>query len=210
MKTKQKNQQQREPKQPKEINYKQIFAKKKNNEEKIKKLCPEATTKSGIYGFYRTDENGIHYGYIGQATKNLLSRMAQHLSGYQHIDISIKKHGLYDNIKNPYGYRCYVVCYCKAEECDEKEQYYIKLWANKGIQLRNTQSGGGLGRSNINDNKPSKGYYDGVAYGKKKIKQELNYIIDKYLVISLKKDNKLSQKALAKFYRILSEEKEKE
>ena len=42
------------------------------------------------------DEEGIKYAYIGQA-KHILTRLAQHLTGYQHIDLSIRKHGLYSN-----------------------------------------------------------------------------------------------------------------
>ena len=187
-----------------EINYKQIFARKKRNEDRIKKFCPNIKPKSGIYWFGREDENGIKYGYIGKAEKNILSRMADHFSGFQHIDLSIKKWGMYDKDKNPYGYKCGIVCYCKPSECDEKERFYIKEWANKSVQLRNIQSGGSLGRVNIADNKPAKGYYDGIAQGRKKLREELNYIIDKYLVISLKKDNKLSQKALVKFNNLLN------
>ena len=48
---------------------------------------------SGIYIFARND-NGIKYAYVGQA-KHLLTRIAEHFLGYQHIDLSIKKHGLY-------------------------------------------------------------------------------------------------------------------
>lgn len=37
----------------------------------------------------RTDENGFRYAYIGQAV-HILTRLAQHLVGYQHIDLSLK------------------------------------------------------------------------------------------------------------------------
>ena len=189
------------------VNYKQIFAIQKKNEETIKKLCPEATHTSGIYVFYR-EQDGFKFAYVGLATKSLLTRMAQHLSGYQqHIDLSIRKYGLFDKIKNPYGYKAGILCFCKKDECNEREQYYIKNLANKGWQMKNTTGGSqGKGKFGISENKQSKGYYDGVAQGKKKLREELNYIIEKYLVISLKKDNKLSQKALTKFNKLLTQE----
>ena len=61
------------------------------NERQIKKLCPKAEHKSGIYCFHREDENGFKYAYVGLATKSVLSRCADHLRGFeQHIDKSIK------------------------------------------------------------------------------------------------------------------------
>lgn len=46
--------------------------------------------QSGIYFYTRTDENGISYFYIGQSV-DCLERNISHLSGFQHIDLSIKK-----------------------------------------------------------------------------------------------------------------------
>lgn len=70
------------------INYRQIKAIEKRNKERILSVCPDAPEMSGIYILIR-EENGFRFAYIGQA-KNILSRLAQHLSGYQHIDLSIK------------------------------------------------------------------------------------------------------------------------
>lgn len=50
----------------------------------------ENENQSGIYFYTRTDENGISYFYIGQSV-DCLERNISHLSGYQHIDLSIKK-----------------------------------------------------------------------------------------------------------------------
>ena len=75
------------------MNYKQIYAIKKANEEKILKVCPDCPNTSGIY-FLLREESGFKWAYIGKA-RNLLSRLAGHLNGYQHIDLSLKKHGLY-------------------------------------------------------------------------------------------------------------------
>lgn len=72
------------------VNYKQLYAIKKNNEKRILSVCPRMKNQSGIYFYTRTDENGISYFYIGQSV-DCLERNVSHLSGYQHIDLSIKK-----------------------------------------------------------------------------------------------------------------------
>lgn len=181
-------------------NYAKIFAIKKKNQEIIKKACPEAREVSGIYGFFRESEDGFKFGYVGQA-KNLLSRMADHLSGYQHIDLSIKKHGLYDIAKNQQGYKVRVLSYCSPLQCDEQEQFYIKQYANMGYQMRNKTSGSqGTGKQGIADNKPAKGYYDGVAYGEAKAKKKIKGFFDKYLDFSIKPPaNKIKERKFNEF-----------
>ena len=69
------------------VNYRQIKAIEQKNKERILKVRPNVPNTSGIYIFFR-EENDIKYAYVGQA-KHLLSRLAQHLSGYQHIDLSL-------------------------------------------------------------------------------------------------------------------------
>lgn len=189
------------------MNYKQVYAIKAQNESRIKKLCPEAVRKSGIYCFYRIDENGFKHAYVGQNAKNnLLGRLAEHLSGYkQHIDRSIRKYGLYDKEKNPYGYKVKVIEYCAPEQCDEREQFYIKQFHRNGWQLKNVEIGGKIGKTDFNERKSSKGYYDGKQIGKRQMARELKKIIDTHLIISLKKDTKTSQRALKKFYNMLDE-----
>lgn len=141
----------------------QIKAIEAKNKKRILEVCPNASEQSGIYIFYRTDENGIKHAYVGQA-KSLLTRLAQHLSGYQHIDLSIKKHGFFD-LSNTIGYS--IVCFhYPIFLLDEKEQHWIKTYANNGYQLKNKTSGGqGQGKHGIAENKPSKGYYDGLKQG---------------------------------------------
>ena len=56
-------------------------------------VCPKANENSGIYVFTR-EENGFKFAYIGQA-KHVITRLAQQLNSYQHIDLSLKKHGFY-------------------------------------------------------------------------------------------------------------------
>jgi hypothetical protein len=189
-------------------NYRQIYAIRRQNEEKILRLCPEAQQASGIYCFYRIDENNFRFCYVGQASKdNLLSRCASHLEGYkQHIDLSIRKYGLYDEEKNPYGYKLMVLCYCPAEECDEKEQYFIRQYADDGWQLKNVEIGGKSGKTDMNERKPSKGYREGVDHGRKQTQREIAELFDKYLTYDIKgKPGKIKQRKYDEFTAFLNE-----
>lgn len=192
-------------------NIRQAKAIENKNKKRLLAVNNTLDDKSGIYFLTRTDENGIKYAYIGQA-KHILTRLAQHLAGYQHIDLSLKKHGLYSS-ENPYGWKVGFLHF-SLSELDEKEQYYIKQYATGGYQLRNKTAGGqGEGKSQIDEYRPTKGYRDGLAQGRKNLARELNNIIDKHLVVSLKPEkanNKVSQKALEKFNGLLSEEQESE
>ena len=180
------------------MNYRQIKEIEKANKGRILKVCPDATEEPGIYVFYR-EENDLKFAYVGQA-KHLLTRLAQHLSGYQYIDLSIKKHGLY-SVDNPNGYRISFVP-CFEDELDEKEQHYIKQVANLGYQLRNKTSGSqGKGKVGIAENKPSKGYYDGLKQGYLNAQKYVANLFDKHLQYSKKsaKPNKLQDNAAQKF-----------
>lgn len=186
-------------------NLKRAKAIENQNKKRLLAIKPELDERSGIYFLLRTDEDGIRYAYIGQA-KHILTRLAQHLNGYQHIDLSLKKHGLLSD-ENPYGWGINFL-YFPISELDEMEQYYIKLYAQKGYQLRNKTSGSqGAGKKQIDEYRPQKGYYDGLAQGKKNLAKELSHIIDTHLVVSLredKKNNKVSIKAFEKFKELLS------
>lgn len=167
----------------------------------------ELNEGSGIYFLTRTDEDGIRYAYIGQA-KHILTRLAQHFVGYQHIDLSLRKHGLYAEGKE-FGWKVGFLNF-PISELDEKEQYYIKQYAQSGYQLRNKTSGSqGAGKKQIDEYRPQKGYYDGIKQGKKILAKELTNIISKHLVVDLKeekKNNKVSIKAFEKFNNLLAEE----
>jgi hypothetical protein len=189
-------------------NYRQIYAIEKKNKERLLKLNPKLNDKSGIYFFLRTDENGFKFAYIGQAI-NIIQRCSGHLNGYQqHIDLSIRKHGLYDSEKNPYGWKLEFLNFPK-DQLDEKEKFYIKQYADNGYQLRNVSLGGqGENRSSgqINEQRASKGYRDGLKQGEKNLAKELSNIIDKHLVVTLKPEkanNKVSQKQFEKFKELL-------
>ena len=175
----------------------------RQNIQRLKKLNPDIDSKSGIY-FLTRNEPQI---YIGQA-RHLDERLASHLSGYeQHIDRSLKAHGLYSE-DNPYGYKVNFLHYPKSK-LDEMEQYYIQLYAEKGWALKNKTAGSqGVGKVKIADFKPAKGYMDGSKQGRKNLAKELSHIIDKHLTVQLREDkqnNKVSQKALEKFNRLLDE-----
>lgn len=179
------------------------------NKKRLLAIDPYLDEGSGIYFLVRKDENGIKYAYIGQA-KHLLTRLAQHLSGYQHIDLSLKKHGLYSS-KNIYGWKIGFLHF-QISELDFMEKKFIQMYSNNGYQLRNKTAGGqGEGKTQIDDYRPAKGYRDGIAQGRKNLAKELTNIIDKHLCISLKeekKNNKVSIKAFEKFNDLLYGDKQ--
>lgn len=182
----------------------QVKAIEAKNKQRLLSINPKLDEKSGIYFLTRLDENGFKYAYIGQA-KHILARLAQHLSGYQHIDLSLKKHGLYseDNVN---GWRVGFMNY-PVESLDSWEQFWIKRYADNGYQLRNKTSGSqGEGKTQIDEYRPAKGYRDGLEQGKKNLAKELMHIIDKHLKVELKPEkvnNKTSKKAFDKFWMLL-------
>ena len=191
------------------MNNRQNIAKAKAIEQKNKKrllvVNPKLDEKSGIYFLTRVDENKIKFSYVGQA-RNIISRMCQHLVGYQHIDLSIKKHGLYSS-DNPYGWNINFMHF-PVSELDEKERYYITLYAKNGYQSRNKDTGGGAGKQELGDRKPPKTYRQGIQAGKKSLAKELSEIIRKHLIVRLKPEkqgNKVSEKQLEKFNQLLDE-----
>lgn len=188
--------------------YQQVFKDNYKRKKRILELCPDCKDASGIYFFLR-EEDGFKYAYIGQAVK-VLSRLVNHLAGYdQHIDLSIRKHGLWSE-KNPTGWKVRWLPF-PEEQLNARERYYIQLYANHGYQMRNKTSGSQDGeKSGIADNKPAKGYYDGLRQGRENLRKELKHIIDKHLIIYLKKDTIPHQKALAKFEKLLEPPKEEE
>jgi hypothetical protein len=157
------------------------------------------------------DENGFKYAYVGQA-QNLLKRLAEHLIGYQHIDLSIKKHKFYDEENNLYGYHVAVIEECGKELLDEEERRYIKFYADRGYQLRNKTSGGQDGeKSALGEGKSNKGYRDGLVQGRKNTQKEIKTLFDKYLTYSIKdKPNKIKQRKYDEFTAFLNEDKVEE
>lgn len=189
-------------------NYKQIYAIKAEREKRIKAVCPGIPNTSGIYIFYRTDEAGIKRAYCGQA-KHLLERCSAHLGEYDHIGLSLKKHGFY-NENNPHGWRLQYKT-CAESELDDKEVGTIKACAEAGMQMYNVTAGSqSSGKMVTGAMKPAKGYHDGLKQGRKSMAKEINDIIEKHLIVSLKpekKNNQVSQKQFEKFKQLLLEGK---
>ena len=188
-------------------NIKQAKAIEAANKKRLLAVNPKLDDRSGIYFLTRTDEDGFKYAYIGQA-KHILTRLAQHLVGFQHIDLSLKKHGLYSD-SAPYGWKVNFLHYSEII-LDEMEQKYIREYALNGYQLRNKTSGSqGVGKSQIDEYRPQKGYYDGLKQGYKNAVRDLKNIADKHLIISIrpeKANNKISIRQFQKFNEILNEE----
>lgn len=189
-------------------NYRQRIAIENNYKKKLLEIDPVLNDNSGIYFFTRQDEKGFKYAYIGQA-KHILSRLAQHFTGYQHIDLSLKKHGMYTD-DNIYGWKINCIEY-PEDELDGMEQHYIKLYAEQGYQLRNKTSGGqGDGKVQIDNYRPTKGYRDGLIQGRKNASKEIAKLFEKHLNYSKKSDkpNKNQDKALEKLEEFLNFYKE--
>lgn len=192
------------------MNYQNIARAKaieQENKKRLLKLNPKLNDRSGIYFLLREDENGFKFAYVGQA-KSVLQRLASHLVGYeQHIDLSLRKHKLYSE-DNPYGWRVEFLNFPESQ-LDEKEKYYIKLYADNGYQLRNVSIGGQGGNrdsGSIGERKAPKGYLQGIQQGRKVLAKELSNIAEKHLKIEIRADkanNKVSQKQYEKFMDLL-------
>lgn len=184
--------------------YRQLKAIEAKNKAKWLEVNPTLTEDSGIYILTRKDENGLNYAYVGQA-KHILTRLAQHLTGYQHIDLSLKKHGLYadDNVN---GWAVSVEL-CAIDDLDEMEKHFIKRYA-EGYQLRNKTAGGqGDGKTAIAEQKPAKGYYDGKKQGYEDARKFIAKLFESNLVVSINgKETVNKVKALDKFKAFLNGE----
>lgn len=193
------------------MNYQNIARAKaieQENKKRLLKLNPKLNDRSGIYFLLREDENGFKFAYVGQAI-HTLSRLASHLVGYeQHIDLSLRKHKLYSE-DNPYGWRVEFLNFPESQ-LDEKEKYYIKLYADNGYQLRNVSIGGQGGNrdsGSIGERKAPKGYLQGIQQGRKNLARELSNIAEKHLKIEIRDDkkcNKISQKQYEKFISLMN------
>lgn len=188
-------------------NISQIKAIEAKNKKKLLAVNPKLNDRSGIYFLTRTDELGIKHAYVGLA-KHLLTRLAQHLSTYQYIDNSIRRHKFYSE-DNPYGYKVNFLNFPESQ-LEEKERYYITQYSLQGYQMKNRDTGGGAGKQEIGERKPSKGYRDGLIQGRKTASREIANLFDKHLNVSKKseKPNKNQDRALEKFMDFLEFHKE--
>jgi len=189
------------------MDMRKIKAMEKANKARILAVNPRVPEESGIY-FLSREEGGIRYGYIGQAV-DLLGRLAGHLNGYQHIDISLKKHGLFSE-SNPDGWKVQFIRVSPAL-LDEKEREYIVKMANEGYQLYNHTTGGqGKGKAAMGEQRPAKGYYDGLRQGYKNAQRFVARLFEKHLDYRIKSDrpNKIQEKEAEKFRAFLEMEAE--
>lgn len=189
-------------------NYKNIAKIKaidKKNKQRLLAVNPKIDNKSGIYFLLREDSvTGIKFSYVGQA-RFIENRLLQHLRGFQRIDISLKAHGLYSK-DNPDGWRIEFIHF-PIEQLDEKERYYITLYAKNGYQSRNIDTGGGSGKRELGERKAPKGYRDGLIQGRKNCSREIAHLFEKHLNYSPKSDppNRFQQQAMEKFENFLNE-----
>ena len=192
------------------MDYKQIYAIQRANEQRIKNLCPQMDNRSGLYIFYRNNEENEFCVYIGQA-KNLLQRTAQHLTGYKkknptHIDKSLFKHKLYSET-NKNGWKVAILKFAPQEELDQLEQEYISKYQNINCKIYNVTGGGQLDKAediNARMQLKLKTYAHGKKYAYEKVRQEIAHLFDKYLDFTIKgKETATKLKAKAKFEKFI-------
>lgn len=186
------------------MNFKQRMAIMQKNKEYILKH-KEVPNTQGIYILTRK-EDGFNYCYVGQAN-HLLERLASHLMGYeQHIDRSLKAHGLYKDNNS-----WIISSTFETDDLDEAEQKFILQYHKLGYQLLNKTSGSqGKGKQQISEYQPRKGYRDGVAQGYRNAQKDIAHLFELHLVVATKKNppTKLQEKALSKFNDFVSEKGE--
>ena len=185
------------------MNNKQRYAILKKNKEQWQQYY-FIKDESGIYILTRYDDNGFKFAYVGQA-KKVLTRLAEHLMGYQHIDLSLKKHGIGSAFTRENKWKCEKIIYCPEAELNDLEQDWIRKCHELGYQLYNHTTGSqGQGKQALGEQKPAKGYYDGIKQGRKKAIDEINYRLNKGDIrLVIDKPNKVKEKHLAKLYEIL-------
>lgn len=188
------------------MNNKQRYAILKKNKEQWLQYY-SIKDESGIYILTRYDDNGFKFAYVGQA-KKVLTRLAEHLMGYnQHIDFSLRKHGIGSAFTRENKWKCEKIIYCAENELNDLEQEWIRKCHELGYQLLNKTTGSqGQGKQALGEQKPAKGYYDGIKQGRKKVIDEINNRLTKgdiRLVIDC--PNKRKEQHLAKLMEILGE-----
>lgn len=185
-------------------NYAQVKAIQDNYRKKFLQLNPKLNDNSGIYFLTRTDANDITSFYIGQSV-TILKRLCSHMTGYQHIDLSLKKYGLY-SADNPHGWKVEAIEY-PTDKLDEMEQYWILEYTKRGYQCRYNKTSGSQGteKEKINEYRPARGYREGLEQGRKNASKEIAHLFEKHLVVSTKNEKPTvnQQKALEKFQEFL-------
>lgn len=188
------------------MHYAQKKAVQDEYKQKLLNLFPHIPFTSGIYVLTRK-EGDFKYAYIGQAMR-ILDRLSQHMVGYQHIDLSLKKRGLYSK-DNPLGWKVACKEY-PLSQLNAMEQEYIKYYANNGYQLYNHTTGSqGEGKQALGEGKSTKGYREGIAQGYKNAQRDVAKLFEKNLTYGINGEpNKNKQKALAKFEEFIMKDEE--
>lgn len=179
------------------MDYKQRWAIDQKNKKRWLELNPTLPNASGIYILTR-EEKGLRYAYVGQA-KKILQRLCDHLRNFQHIDLSLKKHGLWSK-DNLTGWKVDYIR-CPESELDAMEQELIKEYGQT-YQLRNHTLGGQIDKIGM-EGKTPKGYYDGLKQGRENLRKEIAKLFSKYLYFAIKQDNVYARRAYNKFEELL-------
>ena len=183
------------------MNYRQRYTLINKYKQKWLELNPKIPNASGIYILER-EENGFKYCYVGQSL-HILQRLCEHMLGYQHIDISLKKRGLYSK-NNLQGWQVSYIEIPK-EDLDYQEQCFIKHYAMQGYQLRYNKTGGGQYDKKGFEQEQTNGYYKGLKQGKIATLRQIKVYFDKYLDFVIKGDtNKIKQRKLEEFMELLN------
>ena len=74
--------------------------------------------------------------------------------------------------------------------------------------MRNVESGGTNGKTDIADRSPSKTYRDGLSQGYLNARREVAHWFSLHLDVSMKKPTKNAEKALTKFQEFINIEEE--
>ena len=186
----------------------QRWAIQRKNEQIIKRLCPTITNASGIYLFYRKNENCELCVYVGQA-KKLLQRTAQHLTVIKketHIDKSLYAHKLYSE-KNPDGWKVKVLEFADTKDLDELEKHYINKYKEAGYKIYNVTGGGQIDKAEDigeRQQRKLKSYANGKKYEYERVRKEIAKLFEKNLTYSINgKPNKNKEKAFEKFKKFI-------
>lgn len=188
------------------MDYKQRIKIQNSYKKKIQDMLPDLENTSGIYIFTR-NEDSKKKAYIGQA-KYLINRLVNHCMRYdQHIDKSLKEHGLYSK-NNIDGWQISYL-YCTVWQLDIQEKYMIKRYKNLGYELYNI-TGGGQGKGKVDiaerNNAKLKSYANGKAIGETKLMEKIKTFFDKYLDFSIKgKPTKIKERKYNEFKELIGD-----
>lgn len=191
------------------IKNKQRWAILREYEKQILNINNTIPHKSGIYLFYRYNENDEPCVYIGQSI-DILRRCAEHCcvkAKDTHIDKSLYKHGLYSK-ENTNGWKVKILIICSKENLDYYEKQYIDFYNNdKNFIVYNVTGGGQIDKEtdiNKRQEKKLKSYKNGKNLGAEKVKEQIRIYFEKYLDVVIKgKSNKIKERKLEEFIKFI-------